>query len=82
MDVVEQALAGEGVCGRRAGLSGAARSRSVIYDESDEISLDPSHRSEDWRKRNQAQVERAAGFVIVAIGKALIGPLLSTLGRG
>ena len=37
---------------------------SIIYDESDEIGLDPSARSPEWRTVHQQQIERAAGSYI------------------
>jgi hypothetical protein len=36
------------------------RFRSIIYDESDEVGLDPEGRSVDWRERNLAQLQSAA----------------------
>ncbi|MGO9545862.1 MAG: hypothetical protein ACLPPF_13870 [Rhodomicrobium sp.] len=40
------------------------RYASIVYDESDEIGLDPADRSADWRVRNQARLEPAtAGYL-------------------
>ena len=36
---------------------------SIIYDESDEIGLDPLARSQEWRTVHQEQIDLAASFV-------------------
>lgn len=39
------------------------RYASIVYDESDEIGLNPADRSEDWKSRHRAQLEFAsAGY--------------------